>query len=614
MAPRQTSLVTASVAAFALLQHNAAAAPASRRQDTQTYEPTWESTDNHNAAPEWFKDAKFGVYWHWGAFSTPEFGFEWYPRQMFVEGDSINEHHKATYGSPNDFGHDKFINGADDLSGNFTQFKPVLVGEGGQFDPEGWMEVIKASGAKFAGPVAEHHDGYAMWDSSVNEWNSARLGPQLDLVKIFADLIRGNDMKLLIAMHTAFHANGYFSYAPAVTDPGLQKLYGQQPFDEQSKLWAAKQNEALDHVKPDIVWNDFGLDSPGYCHGSSDHCSINEADRLDFLAHYFNRGIEWNQEVLTSWKHFDKGFRSTSAVEDYERGGPADITRPYWLTDDAVSASSWSYTKGMTYYSSKSMVHSLLDRISKNGNLLLNIAPTAAGIIPSEQEQVLRDIGAYLERYGESVYETRAWDVYGEGPNKAGGGSFTAPLEGDSRDIRFTRNQAETVLYATILGWPDSGQTIINSLGADRSANTDGLTIQLLGDSAGQYTEITDWKQTSTGLEITLPTKPAESLAYVLKLAFPTRIPVIQPESGAAVFTNDQADGKGVTLGLGDFKAAFLSDAGLESALVSFIRVSSGTKITVYSNGDLTGTSVALTQGDHFVDKGSVGSIRAEKA
>lgn len=578
------------------------------------YKPTWESTDAHNASPEWFRDAKFGVYWHWGAFTTPQYGSEWYGRDMYLPDSNVRQEHTRRYGPPEEWGYNNFIDGADDLEGNHVQFKPVLASEGGDFDPAAWMKVVNASGARFAGPVGEHHDGYSLWASEVNEWNTADRGPKLDLVKIFADLVREYDMKLVVAMHQAFNTNGFFEGASNQTDHSLQKLFGKLPKEESDQLWFDKHRDMLDHVQPDIIWNDFSLDSPGYCQDSGYPCNIAEEQRLRYLAYYFNRGVEWDKEVLTTYKHFDDGFRNTSAVADWERGGPAEISRPYWLTDDAISASSWSYTEGIEYYSSKQMVHSLLDRISKNGNMLLNISPTAVGVIPQEQEQVLLDIGTFLARYGEAVYSTRAWDIYGQGPTKAGGGSFTAPMEGNSSDIRFTKSKANDILYATVLGWPSEGEVAIESLGSDALVSLSGLkSVQLLGDAAGQYTDAT-WNQESDALVIQLPEQPAESLAYVLKLTFDDSIPVPQPAVGVSVFSEPKAEGKGVTLGEGQFRFDFITEAGLAPEDIRFLRVSDGSMATVYSDGNTSEATKTYEAGEHVVDAGSVGSISIARA
>lgn len=585
-------------------------------QTTGPYEPTWPSTDAHNASPEWFRDAKFGVYWHWGAFTTPQFASEWYGRYVYEPGSDARKEHTRRYGPPEVWGYDHFVTGANDLNGSFVQFHPVLYTEGGAWDAEDWIAAVNASGARFAGPVAEHHDGYSMWDSKVNEWNSVAYGPGMDLVKFWEGKVRDHGMKFMIAMHQAFNTNGFYQYAPQQTNSSLQKFYGQLGKEKSDELWLAKQLEVLDHVQPDMIWNDFSLDSPGYCQGAPGvSCSIGEEQRLNFLAHYFNRGVEWNKDVITTYKHFDSGLRNTSAVADFERGGPADIVRPYWLTDDAISASSWSYTVGIKYYDSIQMIHSMLDRISKNGNMLLNISPTAAGILPAEQKKVLSDIGAYLGRYGESVYETRAWDIYGEGPNTAGGDSFTAPLTGNSSDIRFTRNKAKNVLYATMLGWPESGAASIKALGSSAQVDLSNLaSVKLLGDSTGQYIDVTEWKQDDSALTIQLPSKPAESQGYVLKLSFNDNIPVPLIAGGASLFTSSDANGAGISLPKGNFLPVFFEDAGIKTGDVQLLRVSDGAVATVYANGDFSGASTAYTSGDHKIEVGSFGSVKVNAA
>lgn len=606
---RTSTSFTASLAASLLVEIIAA-------QATGPYEPTWPSTDAHNASPEWFRDAKFGVYWHWGAFTTPQFASEWYGRYVYEPDSDARKEHTRRYGPPEVWGYDHFVTGANDLNGSFVQFHPVLSSEGGVWDPEDWIATVNASGARFAGPVAEHHDGYSMWDSKVNEWNSVAYGPGLDLVKLWEGKVRETGMKFMIAMHQAFNTNGFYQYAPQQTNSSLQKFYGQLGQEKSDKLWLDKQLEVLDHVQPDMIWNDFSLDSPGYCQGAPGFtCSIGEEQRLNFLAHYFNRGVEWNKEVLTTYKHFDSGLRNTSAVADFERGGPADIVRPYWLTDDAISASSWSYTVGIKYYSSTQMIHSLLDRISKNGNMLLNISPTAAGILPDEQKKVLSDIGAYLGRYGESVYETRAWDIYGEGPNTAGGDSFTAPLTGNSSDIRFTRNKGKDVLYATILGWPESSSVSIKTLGSSAQVDLSNLaSVKLLGDASGQYTDVTDWKHDNSALTIQLPSKPADSQGYVLKLSFSDNIPVPLIAGGASLFTSSDAKGSGISLPRGDFLPVFFEDAGIKTEDIQLLRVSDGAAATVYANGDFSGNSVEYTAGEHKIEAGTLGSVKVAAA
>jgi len=472
--------------------------------NAQTYTATWASVDKHPPAPEWFKDAKFGIYFHWGVFSVPAFFDEWYPRHMYETGHSAYSHHVATFGDPfATWPYHNFINGANDKKGVFTQFAPKLKSEGGNFDPDDWASLFDSAGAKFAGPVAEHHDGFSMWNSAVNEWNSFAKGPKLDLASIWAKAIRAKGMKFMMSMHHAYHFTGFYQPAPAQTDPSLKKLYGQLGSTAENQLWYDKLKEIIDNYQPDLIWQDFNMNQ------------VNETQRLNFLSYYYNKALEWNKEVVATYKNSD--FNKNGEVLDFERGGPADITNPYWLTDDAISSSSWCYTQGIGYYSTKQMLHSLIDRVSKNGNMLLNISPMADGTIPQAQRTVLLGIGDWLRKFGQSMYATRAWTVYGEGPTKAGGGAFTAPLTGTNKDFRFTRTKDTSTLYAICLGWPGNGaQVTIASITTARFAATG---VYLLGDTPGTSTKIKTFTQDSKGLAFTAPsTMPYTALAYAFKI------------------------------------------------------------------------------------------------
>ncbi|GAB2859714.1 alpha-L-fucosidase [Lentzea nigeriaca] len=578
---RHFGLLAAGGLAAAALPRSVAAASGS-----DSYEPTWPSIDRHLAAPEWFQDAKFGIYWHWGAFTTPEFGNEWYGRNMYQAGSNENKHHTATYGDPSVWGYDKFIDGGTDTAGNRVQFAPKLVSQGGKFDPDEWLRLVKDSGAKFAGPVAEHHDGFSMWDSRVNEWNSVARGPRLDLLDLFAKAVRAQGLKLLVSMHHAYNYNGFYDYAPRQTDPSLRKLYGQLPRAEEDALWLAKLKEVVDRAKPDILWQDFSLNSPGSCLNDGP-CAVGEQQRLEFLAYYYNRAETWGKDVVATYKHFDTGFTNKGQVEDYERGGPADIVTPYWLTDDAISSSSWSYTKGIGYYSSTQMIHALIDRVSKGGNMLLNISPTLEGIIPDGQRAVLADIGTYLRRHGESIYATRSWSFYGEGPTKMGGGSFVAPLVGTAKDIRFTRDKASRVLYATVLAWP--GTTLnITTLSSRRTVLSGLRSVELLGAP-----NPLPYSQDQNGLRVTLPaTAPYSSPAYVVKLTFADKIPFVGPESGAGVFADPDYRGTNAGLTVGSYTATQLQSRSLAPRTISSLWPAEGYEVFGYPEDGFTGTPV----------------------
>ncbi|MFI1050018.1 alpha-L-fucosidase [Streptomyces griseoruber] len=568
-----TCLATAAVAGGVLGADIAQAAPS-------TYTPDWNSVDQHPPAPEWFQDAKFGIYFHWGAFSVPAFDNEWYPRNMYQTGSNANQHHIATYGRPSAWPYHNFINGAKDPAGNTVQFAPKLKSAGGKFDPDEWVQLFVDAGARFAGPVAEHHDGFSMWDSQVNEWNSVDKGPGLDLLQLFSTAIRARGLKLLVAMHHAYHFNGFYEFVPGQTDPGLKKLYGQLGSSAENQLWYDKLKEVIDRAQPDILWQDFKLDA------------VDETQRLNFLSYYYNQANSWGREVVATYKD---GMNGKGEVFDYERGGPGDLTAPYWLTDDSISSSSWCYTQGIGYYSIPQMLHSFLDRISKNGNVLLNIAPMADGTIPQAQKDILLGIGDHLKRFGESVYSTRAWTAYGEGPTKMGGGAFTTPHAGTPQDIRFTRNKADTVLYATVLGWPGTTLTI-KTLSSDRIDLSSLTSVKLLGSTAGTYIDLPTPAQNSSGLTVALPSSaPYSAGAYVLKLTFSGTIPGLRPLVGAIAFTDVNYTGNAAVLTVGDYTAADLTAAGPGPRTLSSLRPAPGYQVIGYSDDNFTGTSWTFT-------------------
>lgn len=477
------------------------------------YQPTWESVEKYDAVPEWFKDAKFGIYFHWGVYSVPAFANEWYPRNMYIDDSRENKHHKEFYGDPKtEWPYHYFIKGAKDKQGNWVQFAPKLKSDGGNFDPDEWAQLFADAGAKFAGPVAEHHDGFSMWASKVNPWNAKNMGPKIDLVKLLTNAIRGKNMKVILSMHHAFNITGFYEFVPKTDDPELQKLYGQLGKEKNEEVWLEKHKEIIDNYKPDIIWQDFNL------------TKISEPVLLQFLAYYYNKSEEWGKPVVATYKD---ALNHKCGVLDYERGGPTDLKDYYWLTDDAISTSSWCYTEGIGYYSPKQVFHGFLDRVSKNGNLLLNISPMADGTIPQAQREILLAMGGWLKKYGEAIYNTRAWETYGEGPTKMGAehGVFTQPSEGTPEDVRFTRTKDKKTLYAIILGWPgDNADFVIKSLSNDQIDLASLKSASLLTQNQSRLMNL-DSHQEQDGLHIKLPVKPADEMAYVIKLTFKSEIP-----------------------------------------------------------------------------------------
>ena len=474
---------------------------------SQDYQPTFESLEKSNPVPEWFKDAKFGIYFHWGVYSIPAFGSEWYPRNMYMKGSAENKHHEAVYGETSQWPYHYFITGGSDRQGNAVQFSPKLRSEGGKFDPDEWAQLFADAGARFAGPVAEHHDGFSMWASQVNPWNAKDMGPKLDLVGLLADAIRRRNMRVILSMHHAYNITGFYEAAPATNDPGVQMLYGQQGKENNEAFWLSKHKEIIDRYRPDVIWQDFNL-----------HV-ISKSVLLEFLSYYYNKASAWDKAVVATYKD---GLNTRCAVLDYERGGPVDITDNYWLTDDAISSSSWCYTEGIGYYTKKQVLHGFLDRISKNGNLLLNISPKADGTIPQEQKDILLAMGAWLRKYGEAVYATRAWEQFGEGPTKMGAahGVFSAPAEGTASDVRYTRSKDSGTLYAIMLGWEKGRKDVtLRSLSSERMDCRRLKAVELMNGEAGKFLPL-EFKQGAEGLVVRLPERTFEELAYVLKLRF----------------------------------------------------------------------------------------------
>ena len=287
-------------------------------------------------------------------------------------------------------------------------------------------------------------------------------------------------------------------------------------------MWYAKLIEVIDGYQPDLIWQDFALGQ------------VQESDRLRFLAYYYNKAVAWNKDVAATYKD---GFDNTGEVFDFERGGPSDLLTPYWLTDDSISSSSWCYTAGIGYYTTQALLHSLIDRTSKGGTMLLNIAPMADGTIPSGQQTILRRMGDWLGRFGEAVYGTRSWASYGEGPTAMGGGLFSGPKAGVARDVRFTRSQDNKVLYATALGW-QGGTMTITTLNSNRFNISSLTSAQLLDNTAGSYINLPAPTQDGSGLYLAMPSSnaPFSALAYTVKLTFSGQIPALGGPGGSTTW------------------------------------------------------------------------------
>lgn len=452
------------------------------------YTADWDSLKKHNAAPDWFRDAKFGIYFHWGVYTVPAFGNEWYPRNMHKKDRPEYKHHIATYGDPSEFGYHDFV--------------PMFKAE--KFNADEWAELFEQAGARFAGPVAEHHDGFSMWASRVTPWNAKDMGPKRDTVGELAAAIRKRGMHLVTSFHHARNRRWYprvEGWPTTSDDAKLQMLYGNMPAEQFNEMWLAKLTEVIDSYRPDLIWFDGRLED------------VPESYHKDFLAYYFNKADKWGKEVMVTYKGRD--LPREIGVEDFEKGRMNRITEYPWLTDDTISHGSWCYTHDLKIKSTRYVLGVLIDIVSKNGQLLLNISPKADGTIPMNQQEVLLGVGGWLKKYGEAIYGTRPFVVFGEGPTrlKSGGQYAREKLLYKPEDIRFTTKA--NIVYAIQLGWPGAKhETLLKSFSGEwRQESLKIKGVRMLGSD-----EKIAWSLREDGLAVTSPSSPPDKMAVVYKI------------------------------------------------------------------------------------------------
>ena len=455
------------------------------------YEATIESLRNYTV-PEWYKDAKFGIYTHWGPYAVPAFGSEWYPRRMYEPGTDEYRHHREVWGEQKDFGYKDFI--------------PMFRGEA--WDPEHWAELFRRAGAKFAGPVVEHHDGFAMYDCSFSKWNSVNMGLNRDVTAEQKKAFEAVGMKFVATSHRAQNAR-HFTPLPDSdrNDPQYRDLYARlfekqdDPVDESFlKDWLARTKEVVDKYEPDVLWFDYGWHRAEYL-----------PYRLELVSYYYNRAQKWGKEVVMNYK--DRVFDG-AAVYNVERGKLAGIREEYWQTDTSISTKSWGFVADEQFKSATRVVHDLIDIVSKNGNMLLNVGPRPDGTIPPEAEGLLLAVGEWLEVNGEAIYGTRYYQKFGEGPTLVKSGHFS---ERDDqafthKDYRFTTKK--DAIYAIALGW-SGRKTTIGSFATGCGVGKDRISsVGMLGIDGPL-----EWSQDHEGLHVTLPDHRPCDHACTIKIA-----------------------------------------------------------------------------------------------
>lgn len=474
------------------------------------FRPDWGSLSKFEV-PEWYKNAKFGIFIHWGVYSVPSFGSEWYPREMYLKGSEINKHHVEKYGPLTQFGYKDFI--------------PMFKAE--HYDPQAWAKLFKDAGANYVVPVFEHHDGFTMYDSGLSDWTAKKMGPKRDLVGELAVAVRAQGMHLGASSHRIEHdwfMDGGREQLSDVNDPKYAALYG--PAEMQVKNsptsgdevleddwtyvspkyaedWVARSAEIVQKYHPDIMYYDWWIGQ----------ASIRPY-LAKFAAYYYNESTKHGQQGLINFKY--KAMEDHSGVLDLERGQLSEIHPTYWQTDTSVSNKSWGYIENDTFKTPDFIVHQLVDIVSKNGNLLLNIGPRPDGTIPQEVQQVLLAVGAWLKINGDAVYGTRPYKIYGEGPTKVKPGAFhdTDTLNYTAEDFRFTTKGNN--LYAIEYEWPSDEEAVVKTLATGSTLDSRKVTsVQLLGSD-----EKLGFTQAEDGLHIHLPEKPADQPAYTFRISF----------------------------------------------------------------------------------------------
>ncbi|MEM9986253.1 MAG: alpha-L-fucosidase, partial [Bacteroidota bacterium] len=480
--------------------------PSTWGQET-TYTCDWESLSRVNATPDWFLDAKFGIYTHWGPVSEALAESDssrhyrgWHGMMMYMDGKKVETangnpsnnflHHKEKYGDPATYGYKQVI----------EQFRPT------HFDAQAWAELFAKSGAKFAGPVAMHHDNFAMWDSKATRWNSMNYGgidPSAELKKE----IEARGMKFMASFHHAFTWK-YFAPAHAYggISPGDYDLYtnphaidSDTPDERFNEEWWAKIKEYMDTYQPDLIWFDWWLEN------------MDEEIRKKFLAYYYNQAEVWGKEVVVSYK--ESTFNTDVAVKDYERGRPNQPKSPAWLTDTSPGA--WFYRSNAKFKTPNELIDILVDIVAKNGLMLLNVPPDPDGTIPQEMVDLLLHMGEWLEVNGDAIYGTRPYTVFGEGPTRLPEGGHKIEklhIAYTAEDIRYTQ-KSDKEFYAIIMDTPQD-EIVMKCLSTHLGVlNSQILSIELLGSE-----EELAWKREERGLVIQAPSAFPTEHAHAFKI------------------------------------------------------------------------------------------------
>jgi alpha-L-fucosidase len=451
--------------------------------------------------PEWFRDAKFGIWAHWGPQAVPMDG-DWYARGIYEQGSGHNKYHLAHYGHPSKFGYKDIV--------------PLWKAE--KWDPDRLMRLYNKAGAKYFVSMGSHHDNFFLWNSKLHRWNAANMGPHRDVVGDWQKAAKKLGMHFGVSEHLGASFNWFqVSHGSDKTgplagvpydgaDPQYQDLY-HFPADPRDTGWYSKNpkwhqqwyneiKELVDNYHPDLLYSDGGV-------------VFDNDVGLSMIAHLYNSNAALHDgkvEAVYNCKQKSEG----RWVEDLERGIMPRIDPNPWQTDTSIG--DWFYNRNWKFRPVSWVIHMLVDNVSKNGNLLLNVVQRPDGSLDADVEQMLVQLAAWNAIHSEAIYGTRPWLVYGESAVKVKGGGFNEDYKYNAHEIRFTTKG--DVLYAIALGWPDDGRLVIHTLAKPAGQDVNRITdIALLG-----YEGKIEWKQTPEALMVTLPQKKISEYTAALKI------------------------------------------------------------------------------------------------
>jgi alpha-L-fucosidase len=500
------------------------------------FKPSWESLQQYQT-PDWFRNAKFGIWAHWGPQCQPEFG-DWYAREMYMEGHPKYKYHVEKYGHPSQFGFKDVIN----------EWKAE------NWNPDELVALYKGAGAKYFMALANHHDNLDLYNSKYHKWNSLNVGPKKDIIGGWEKAARKNGLQFGVSVHAA-HAWSWYETAQCSDKTGA---FAGVPYDGKltkkegkGKWWEGYDPQELyvqDHLLSENSadnngihkqWNwgnGVNVPSAAYCKKFLNR-TIDLIDKynpdliyfddtalplwpvsdagLKIAAHFYNKSIKekGSLEAVIFGKILDEAQRKCM-VWDIERGQSNNIEPLPWQTDTCIG--SWHYNKPIflnhKYKSAKTVIHTLIDVVSKNGNLCLSVPVKGDGTIDSDERKVVEDIGKWMAVNSEAIYDTRPWKKFGEGPAIENAAPLTAQgfNEGKGKpftyeDIRFTVK--ENILYAFFLGWPESKEVLIKSITNAASS------VELVGYGKVYFSTTAD------GMKIILPAQQPCENAFVLKIS-----------------------------------------------------------------------------------------------